>query len=514
MKSKSKKDEVKAKIKTKVSEVELTPNPSFLIQALRCIGYPLETALADIIDNSISARASRISIQYRWNGGEPWLAILDDGSGMSSVNLREALRFGGRSSPSDARASNDLGRFGLGLKTASLSQCRQVTVVSKFNGQINALEWDVDALSTLANRGWVANQPSVFQLKSDNSISGIITTLEGLDSGTAVIWRKIDGLVSNSVPGISETHFSSAMSRAQEHIRTVFHRFLFPDMENDKALEIDFNGTVLEAFDPFGKSSPSRQELPEEIIQINGEHILVQPFILPHYSKSPRQEYDKLAGEDGYLHNQGFYIYRNKRLIFKGSWFRLVARTELTKLVRVRVDFPNTLDHLWQLDVKKSQAQPPKVVLDELKRFIDKATERGKLTYIRRAARLSESVVPVWRRDFSEGKVAYTINPEHPFVRNLIDNERGEIDHKKLAVLHVIAEAFPREAFHADSNTDKIEFTESAGESERISVVREFVLALRNSGYDLDAARQSVAKAQMPISEEILREILREEFYG
>lgn len=514
MKRKADKDKVKAQRKLSATEVELPPNPSFLIQSLRRIGYTLDTALADIIDNSIAAGASRISIQYRWNGGEPWLAILDDGCGMSSANLREALRFGGHSSPSDARAVNDLGRFGLGLKTASLSQCRRLTVVSKCDGKTNALEWDVDALSSSGNRGWVANMPSFAQLQSDNSISGIFTTLDGLDSGTAVVWRKIDGLVSNSEAHISDTHFSSALSRAQEHIRTVFHRFIFPDMESEKALEIDFNGTVLEAFDPFGKSSPSRQELPEEIIQINGEHILVQPFVLPHFSKSPKQEYEKLAGEDGYLHNQGFYIYRNKRLIFKGSWFRLVARTELTKLVRVRVDVPNTLDHLWQLDVKKSQAQPPKVVLDELKRFIEKAAERGKLTYIRRASRVPENVVPIWRRDFSDGQVAYTINAEHPFAKTLVENEQGDIDPRKLAALRVIAEAFPREAFHADSNTDRIEFTPSANLTEKKEVVRGFVEALRKAGFGEAEVRESVRRTQMPLGDDDVNEVIRKEFYG
>lgn len=494
--------------------IEIPPNPSYLIQSLRYIGYTLDTALADIIDNSLSAGASQISVTFRWNSGKPWIAILDNGCGMGEQKLREAMRFGGGASPQESRELSDLGRFGLGLKTASLSQCRQLTVLSKRDNEINALEWDVDMLAAQADSGWRASRPSVTATDRDECLTKSLAVLEKQFSGTAVIWRKIDGLVSGNTACVSETYFSSAMSRAQDHIRTVFHRYIFPDLDGEKETRIDFNGTVLKAFDPFGTASPSRQELPEEILHINGQQIHVQPFVLPHYSKVPRQEYEKLAGEDGYLHNQGFYIYRNKRLIFKGSWFRLVPRTELTKLVRVRVDVPNTLDSLWKLDVKKSQAQPPKVVLDELRRFIDKAAERGKLTYIRRAARISEKLVPIWQREFSDGKVAYTINTDHPLAKTLVENDCGDVVPRKLLALRVIAESFPREAFHADSNTDKIEFSNSVDLEDQKRVVEDLINALHDTGLSESDIHESIKNIQMPLDDATVTEIIRKRFYG
>lgn len=106
-------------------DINLSPRPSALLESLRSIGYTLETALADIIDNSITANSSSISVRFAWNNGDPWIAIIDDGDGMSNDELINAMRFGSRN-PVEKRAKNDLGRFGLGMKTASISQCRHL----------------------------------------------------------------------------------------------------------------------------------------------------------------------------------------------------------------------------------------------------------------------------------------------------------------------------------------------------------------------------------------------------
>ena len=174
--------------------VELLPNPAFLMQSMRHIGYTLETALADIIDNSIAAEASVISVQYRWNDANPWIAIIDDGCGMSSEGIKEAMRFGGEICPTENRSSSDLGRFGLGLKTASLSQCKRLTVISKQNGSVSSCIWDVDALAEAAAPKWNALLPSVEMLKKDPVIEKLLHRLDEISSGTIVIWQKLDNL--------------------------------------------------------------------------------------------------------------------------------------------------------------------------------------------------------------------------------------------------------------------------------------------------------------------------------
>jgi len=133
--------------------LELSPNPLALIESLRNVGYSIETAVADLIDNSIYAGAREIHIDFSWNEGDPWLAISDDGCGMSREELIAAMRFGS-SSPLALRSPTDLGRFGLGLKTASLSQCRHVTVMSRRNGELSFSEWDLDRISKGNEDGW------------------------------------------------------------------------------------------------------------------------------------------------------------------------------------------------------------------------------------------------------------------------------------------------------------------------------------------------------------------------
>ena len=104
------------------------PEASSMIETFRAIGYSIEAAVADIIDNSISARAKNIWINFEWEGSETWLAVKDDGSGMNNDELVQAMRPDSKN-PLDDRSTKDLGRFGLGLKTASFSQCRLLSVI-------------------------------------------------------------------------------------------------------------------------------------------------------------------------------------------------------------------------------------------------------------------------------------------------------------------------------------------------------------------------------------------------
>jgi hypothetical protein len=500
-------------IKKKVIErsVELAPNPCYLIQSMRCIGYTLETALADILDNSITAQASRISVNYHWNNGSPWLAILDDGCGMSAAKLREAMRFGCDLSPDGQRAAHDLGRFGLGLTTASLSQCQLLTVVSKQASEVSALSWDVDWMAKTRKKGWFARVPSTNELRKDACCKLLFDELNEMDSGTVVVWQNLDILASDDKKNIDERHFSEAMACASGHIRTVFHRFISPD-DGCSAVTIDFNGTPLEPFNPFGTFHAARQELREEVIKVYGQTIRIQPYVLPHASKTSRQEYERYSGDEGYLHNQGFYVYRNRRLILKGTWFRLMPRAETTKLIRVRVDIPNVLDHLWKLDVKKSTAYPPQVVLKELRRFIDKIADCGKRTYRHRAQRALSAQIPIWCREFKDGKVSYVINEKHPFAESLITDASGAIDSKKASALRLISDAFPRDTFHVDVIDDKVEIVTVANSDEAVHAVRDLIVSLRDVGFEVDDVRCQLSKTALPLSAEGVENLVMEIF--
>jgi hypothetical protein len=211
------------------------------------------------------------------------------------------------------------------------------------------------------------------------------------------------------------------------------------------------NNEDVEPFDPFNSTNAATQELPKQTITVEGEKIHVQPYVLPHHNKVPAQEYKKYAGDEGYLHNQGFYIYRNQRLIIRGSWFRLIKKEELNKLIRVKVDIPNTLDHLWKLDVKKSYASPPESVRQALHQVIGKIEGAGQNVYRQRGAKLAPGVSsPVWHRVATGGTVSYEINRKHPLIASLLEHVNSEQKLQLQQMLKTIEHCFPRDLFFND----------------------------------------------------------------
>jgi len=492
--------------------VSLNPSPSALLESLRSIGYTLETALADIIDNSITAKASRISAQFLWNSGKPWIAIADDGNGMSSDELLEAMRLGSQS-PLTTRSEDDLGRFGLGMKTASISQCRQLTVISKKGKHISACEWNLDLIKANDSE-WNVLVLDEKTFAKDKFLSELIARfLASTKAGTVLVWRHLASSLGESNDPVGEARFSAHMDAARKHLELVFHRFLAPAVGQRK-LVIDFNNTPLVPFDPFGSAVPARQELPAERIQIQGETIIVQPYVLPHRSKAGSiSEYEDNSGEDGYLHNQGFYIYRNRRLIIKATWFRLIPKDELNKLLRVRVDIPNSLDDLWRIDVRKSQASPPESVRRELKRIIHKISGSGRVVFTNRATRLqNRKITPVWKREVRDGQIQYGVNDEHPLVKALLkDLPKSHADSLR-ACFELLNSTFPYDMYYADAADDKTEFVTSLPLEETIRQVGiQLVNALRSCGFEGAELRNQMQNAEFfKCSNELLAEILNE----
>lgn len=493
-----------------MNTVDLTPHPAFLIESLRSIGYSLETALADIIDNSITAEADLISVRFMWATGTPWIAVSDNGKGMSRERLLEAMRFGS-SSPLTKRSALDLGRFGLGMKTASLSQCRAVTVISKTAREMHACVWDLDLLSEKIKPEWKAFLPEVDKLACDPVAGPLLGELAKRSSGTVVLWERLDVILSDAAGAGSEQRFSAQMDQARIHIQTVFHRFLATE-GGRRAIRMDFNGSALAAFDPFGPRHPARQELPLETIPVSGERIDVQPYVLPHHTKIPRSEYELFGGDEGYLQNQGFYVYRNRRLIVKGTWFRLIRKAELNKLVRVRVDIPNTLDHLWRIDIRKSQADPPETVLQELRRIIHRIAGTGQRVYTNRALKLQQrDKVPVWRREVVDSLVRYVLNQDHPLIRALTDDEDEPRRARNRACLQLISASFPAEMYFSDAADDSVEFAPVADESQVVEMVRRLIEAMRSVGLDGDDLKQRLMKTEVPtLSPELIDRLLAE----
>lgn len=423
-------------------EIRLTPFAPALLMSMRAIGYSFESAIADILDNSISAEARNIRVDFSPHE-DAWVAISDDGWGMDEAGLNEAMRHGSQD-PGQLRAATDMGRFGLGLKTASLSQCRQLTVISKKDGVLTARQWDLDLITE--RKDWILRCPH----PRDFDFLPAVQELHERSSGTVVLWRKLDRLLAGERS--AETALGDKADRCREHLSLVFHRMLTTD---GAGVRITLNGNAVEPADPFLSSHPQTQRLPREVVLCEGASIEVLPFILPHASKLKPKDVRKAGtGEFGFRRGQGLYIYRNKRLIIWGTWFRMASQEELTKLARVRVDIPNSLDHLWTLDVKKSTAYPPDVVRAVMKRILGRISESSRRVYTFRGRRTNNEVEYAWERLATREGYSYSINRKHPLIATL-QAKLGSGDSAHFSeVLALLERSFPNQALYADMAGD------------------------------------------------------------
>lgn len=408
-----------------------------LIESMRNIGYTLETALADIIDNSITAFATKIWLYADTTADHPKIAVLDNGEGMTEENLLEAMRPGSRH-PLDTRGLTDLGRFGLGLKTASFSQCRRLTVVTRHQGVTSAAIWDL----SIQKDEWLVQIP-------DDTSS--IQWVERLGNhGTLVLWEDLDRIIDPDDSDNGIPHFVRRIDETREHLELVFHRYLAGE-PGLKKIQIFLNDRPLEPFDPFHSSHPATIHGPVESIKVGRHEVLVQTFTLPHHKKVSSDEWERYAGRAGYLKNQGFYVYRGKRLIIHGTWFGLARQMELTKLARVRIDMPNGLDSRWKIDIKKASAHPPLPVKERLRRIIETIGATSKRVYVKRGHILiTENRLPVWNRVQSANQIVYQVNTEHPFISNFISQLPAKLRADFARVLELTGSTLPMDALFAD----------------------------------------------------------------
>lgn len=421
------------------------PSAACLSASMRDIGYTLEAAIADLVDNSISAGANTIDIICEATGPHPAVSILDNGRGMANAELLDAMRHGS-SNPKLARPSNDLGRFGLGLKTASFSQCRSLTVVSKRDGATCAAQWDLDVIDVADE--WILSILEEEDIRSLPYLSRLGK------QGTAVIWRKLDRLVEDAAGNRQDEIVNEKLETVRRHLSLVFHRFLSGEVKGYPKITLTINGHPIEAFDPFCRRNPATQMLPEEIVCIGDAEVRLQPFILPHHSRLTASEYDFYQDRSDFISNQGGYIYRNGRLMAWGDWFRLVPKGEATKLARVQIDFPNSLDEAWTIDIKKSRARPPHEVRERLRQIISHITARSVTVHRGRGQRLfQESQAPLWERYASHDGIRFSINRQHPLIASLEEGFSSE-DAKLLhTLLDSIAASLPVEMIYSDYST-------------------------------------------------------------
>lgn len=440
-----------------MEDLILTPYAPNLVESTRSIGYSFETAMADIIDNSISNSAKRIDVQFSISN-DPYVAIIDNGIGMGPKELEKAMQYGSSSSL-EHRGETDLGRFGLGLKMASMSQCRKLTVISKQKDILSAASWDLDYIHKTKNWSLIRYSNSeIMKLK-------FMQTLEKYETGTIVLWENLDRI--SDTPKEFDREFNEKLNFADKHMALVFHRFL-ENKSSKQSFDLYFNNRKVEPIDPYMLSNLATQKLEEEILFIEQIPIRITPYITPFVSKLSTKERQLLNGYKDLNLNQGLYIYRNKRLIVWGKWFRLLSDGELKRLAKVRIDLPNNIDTHWTIDVKKSSAQIPSMIKEQLKKIVIRVVGSSERVYRYRGRKVThDSYQHIWNKIENREKMQYLVNRDIPIFKAL----EGSLDDNQIKLLDgfvkSIEESFPYAAVYYDLAKDE-QFEEKIHESEQI----------------------------------------------
>jgi anti-sigma regulatory factor (Ser/Thr protein kinase) len=395
------------------------PEASSVVESLRSIGYNLETAISDIIDNSIAADASKIKLTFHWNEENNYIRIEDNGRGMDEGELTQAMKFGSKS-PLETRDPKDLGRFGMGLKTAAFSQARRLTVKTKRkSGNDYVRCWDLDIINETGK--WTLLK------KAYNEIS--LSSLGNLSEethGTIVLLENLDRVVGDHYTPKGYNAFLSKVNALEKHLSMVFHRFL----KGKNSIAIIINGRPIEPWDPYLLDVDATQELIDEPFMDGNQKIKISAFVLPHHSKITKHQYDYGEGPKGWNAQQGFYIYRNKRLLVAGTWLNLFRKEEPYKLARIIIDITSESDFNWQIDIKKSTARPPQELLPEIKRIGLLTRNASYKTFYHRGTKvigernnqMKYKNAHLWEQIYKHGKSFYKINKSHPMLLKLFED--------------------------------------------------------------------------------------------
>jgi hypothetical protein len=354
---------------------EIIPNPRGLIRTFSGHNYTFGESVADLIDNSLDAGATSVRIVMEFDGPDSFVAIADNGKGLAEPQIREALR------PGTERAydSDDKGKFGLGLKTASLRHCSQLTLVGRSDPKrkrIAARELDVEHIEQ-------ANKWTVKIIKPPEVAAKLLDDT----TGTVVVWNKIGKLMGfqHAWGRHAENHFNKQKRELEDHLSMVFHRFLAGEARRKKPLEIWLGNLSLEPWDPFARDEPGTKDLGDRTWKIAGSRgsglVVFRPYILPNRSKFSAPKAFERYGRANWNSSQGFYVYRADRLIQSGGWSRMRTQDEHTKYARASIDFQRDLDDAFELNVSKNWLKLPEDLRGHLETELEVLFRAAKKAY-------------------------------------------------------------------------------------------------------------------------------------
>ena len=427
------------------------PRAGAMLESLRGLGYTTPAALADVIDNSISAGANEVQINLEWDGFQSHISVIDNGKGMDDAELECAMTLGDKS-PLDVRDPQDLGRFGMGLKTASFSQCRRLTVASVKGESHACLRWDLDALAANPDGGWL-----LFEGPADGS-EKFFAPLTDTKSGTIVLWETLDRIVTS---GFSADDFNDVIDGIESHLAMVFHRLIQGPRPR---LKILINKRTVAPWDPFMVGHVAKP-LSSQVVRrmTDSGPVEIECHVLPHKDRLTEREYEREAGPEGWTAQQGFYVYRNERLLVAGGWLGLGQgrpwnKEEAHRLARIRLDIPNTADAAWKIDIRKSTARPPVSLRAWLIQYAENTRKIARETFAYRSAPTANNgrvaVDQAWRVEKVKAGVRYKIDEKHPAIAAVLDSCGSQLSLIR-AMLRVIEETVPVQRIWLDTSENK-----------------------------------------------------------
>lgn len=423
------------------------PEPAGLVASLGALGYSLSDAVADLVDNSISAAASRLDVDFTWAGTDSWIAVSDDGHGMSADELVTAMTVAARWSAD--RATRDLGRFGMGLKSASFSQSGLFTVVSRrADTDWQVRTWDRRLIE-------VTGEWRLLHYCPPSAVPIVERLLEHLDYGTVVVWQRLRGYEDVDAENRrAQISFHDGADRVARHLGVTFARYV-----EDRRLTLSVNGEAVTPWDPFLLEHPSTISQPPEELPLAGHLVGIRPYVLPSLHRLAEAEAAKAGGVRGWQRQQGFYVYRRDRLISAGGWLGLrgLRTEERFNLARIAIDIPAETDAMWQVDVRKASVTAPVLLRPSLLRIATNARKaaaesvrfRGQL-----ASREHDTGLHfAWNIKRKAGTISCSINRNHPVIRALLDEFKDDPAQIK-AVLRLLEETVPIAGLRALHETD------------------------------------------------------------
>lgn len=360
---------------------EIVPDAARTVASLRDIGYDTPRAIADLVDNSISAGATEVDVTFTFAGERSWIRVTDNGAGMDGGTLQEALRYG------SAReyVADDLGKFGFGLKTASTSQCRRVTVASRRARQNARLEVRCLDLEHIGE----TSRWEILVLDGVDRPEHVTAPLQD-HTGTVVLWEDLDRILEYKDPWgeWARKKLLSLAAEVDQHLAMVFHRFLSGEVKDRPPLRITINGkSKVEPWDPFCRSEPKTdQTIPAKDLKVAGDggigFVRVNSYMLPAQRDfSSDAAWRRASGPMQWNRQQGLYIYRANRMIQSGGWNRIRAQDEHTKLARMSLDFFPNLDSVFGINIAKAYVNLPQDLKKQLQPLIAQCTRSADQKY-------------------------------------------------------------------------------------------------------------------------------------